>query len=192
MKYKRTKKSIIEVVFFIALFSFSVPASLCKERTLSVKLGVSYFQPSEKATKDIYGGKAVIRGEVNLKVWKFIDLWLAGSHYTKRGNLPFTKEATRLILTPVGGGVKIVFKNGIINPYVGIGPVMYFYRERNPIGLAKGTKVGIIGQAGCYLKVIGGLLFDICIDYSYCVVKPQRIKSNIGGIKAGIGLGFEF
>ena len=119
------KKSLAHVVFFITLFSFSVSALLCEERTLTIKLGVHYFQPSEQSTKDIYGGRAVIGGEVNLKVWRFIDLWLAGSYYTKRGNLPFTEEATRLTLIPVGGGPKIIFKSGIINPYVAFGPVIY-------------------------------------------------------------------
>jgi len=192
MKIKNSKKSLVEIIFFMTLFSLSISVSLSEERTLTIKSGVYYFHPSEESTRDIYGGKAVIGGEVSVKVWKSIDLWLAGSYYNERGHLPFTKEATRLILTSVGGGSKIILKSGRISPYVGLGPVIYSYREKNPIGLAKGTKIGIIGQAGCYLKVTGGLLFDICIDYSYCVVKPQRIKANIGGIKAGIGLGFEF
>lgn len=188
----RTKKRIIKAVFFVVLFSFSVSASLCEKRTLSLKLGISYFHPSEKATKDIYGGKAVVGGEVNLKVWKIINLWVTGSHYDKRGNLPFTKEATRLTLIPIGAGIKVIIEKGSIYPYMGVGPVMYFYREKNPIGLVEGNKVGIVGQAGCYLKVTGGLFLDFCIDYSYCAVRPQRIQSNIGGIKAGLGVGFEF
>lgn len=186
------KKSLGYVVSFITLFSFSVSALLCEERTLSIKLGVHYFQPSEQSTKDIYGGKAVIGGEVNLKVWRFIDLWLAGSYYTKRGSLPLTEEATRLTLIPVGGGPKIIFKGGRINPYVALGPVIYVYKEKNPIGLAKGTKVGIIGQAGCYFKIIGGFLFDLCIDYSYCTVRPQKIRADIGGFKVGVALGYQF
>lgn len=192
MKIRRTKKSLIKIIFFIALFSFSMPVLLCKEKVFTIKSGIHYFYPSEQSTKDIYGGRAVIWGEIDIKIWRFLDLWLTASYYNRRGNLPFTKQATRLTLIPLGGGAKIILKSGKINPYVALGPVIYFYREKNPIGLVKGNKVGIISQAGCYFKVMGGLLVDISIDYSYCMVRPQRIKADLGGIKAGIGIGFEF
>lgn len=48
------------------------------------------------------------------------------------------------------------------------------------------------GQAGCFFKIVGGLLLDFSLNYSYRTVKPQEIKADIGGIQAGIGLGYQF
>ena len=163
-----------------------------KRRNNSIKVRANYFSPSEQSFKNMYGGGITIGGEINIKIWKFIGLWLIGNHYSKKGSLPFTKESTEMTLIPIGGGLKLRFQSGVINPYIGIGPVIYIYEEKNPIGAAKGSKAGIIGQAGCYFRIIGGLLFDVSINYSYCKVKPQKIKADLGGIQAGIGLGFEF
>lgn len=163
-----------------------------KKRNNCIKIGANYFNPSEQSFKDIYGGGMVIGGEINIKLWRFMDLWLIGNYYSKKGSLPFTKEGTKMTLIPIGGGLKIRLQRGAINPYIGFGPVIYIYKETNPIGVAQGTKAGIIGQAGCYFNIVGGLLFDVSINYSYCSVKSQKIKANLGGIQAGIGLGYEF
>lgn len=195
MEIKFTKKMFIKIIFLAILFSFSISGLLCKEakkRNICIKIGANYFSPSEKSFKDIYGGGMAIGGEINIKLWKFIDFWLVGNYYSKKGSLPFTKEETKMTLIPIGGGLKIRFQKGAINPYIGLGPVIYVYKETNPIGVAKGTNVGFIGQAGCYFNIVGGLLLDVCINYSYCSVNPQKIKSNLGGIHAGIGIGYAF
>jgi hypothetical protein len=163
-----------------------------EERNICVKIGVGYFFPAEKSFKDIYGEGVAIGGEIDIKLWKFIDLWLIGNYYSKKGHLPFTKEETKMTLIPIGGGPKIRFQRGITNIYIGLGPVFYVYQEKNPIGVAKGTGAGIIGQAGCYFNIIDGLLFDVSVNYSYCSVTPQKIKADLGGIQAGLSLGYEF
>jgi len=161
-------------------------------RNISLKFGAGYFIPSEQSFKDVYSGGMTVGGEINIKLWKFIDLWLSGNYYSQKGNLPVTGEETTMRLIPIGGGLKLRFREGIINPYLGFGSLVCFYKETNPIGVAEGTGVGVIGQVGCFFKITGGLLFDLSLNYSYCTVKPQKIKADIGGIQAGISLGYEF
>ena len=156
------------------------------------KIFANYFVPSEQSFKNIYGEGMAFGAEVNIKVWKFVDLWLVGNYYSKGGQLPFTKDSTDMTLIPIGIGLKLRIKRGALNPYIGFGPVLYIYEEKNPIGEAKGTAGGFIGQAGCYFRVIGRFLVDVSVNYSYCTAEPQRIKAQLGGIQAGIGLGFEF
>ena len=165
---------------------------LSKTRKNCLKVRAGYFRPSERSSKDIYGGGMTIGGEINIKLWKSLDLWFIADYYFKNGRLPFTKEKTKMTLIPIGGGPKINFRKGRLNLYLGFGPLIYVYKETNPIGVAKGTDLGITGQAGCYVNIVGRLLFDVSLNYSYCSVKPQKIKADLGGILAGIGIGYEF
>jgi len=222
MRINFKKKSFVKVVFLMILVFCTTSASLSQEAKqdrdsvylgldvsspgieyrekaapkdsgiFSIKFRSSYFIPSEQSFKDIYSGGLAVGGEINIKLLKFLDLWLIGNYYSKKGNLPFTEEETKMTLIPLGAGLRLRFHEGIINPYLCIGPVVCIFKETNPIGVAEGTGVGIIGQAGCFFKIIGGLLLDLSVNYSYCTVKPQKIKADVGGIQAGIGLGYEF
>lgn len=49
-----------------------------------------------------------------------------------------------------------------------------------------------IGKIGSYVKVTGGFLIDLYVNYSYCKMRLADFKINIGEIKAGIGIGYEF
>jgi hypothetical protein len=176
---------IAATIFFFPLFG------LCESKH-HIKVQVHYFYPSEQSFQNIYGSGLALGGELNFKVWKPIYLWLFGSYYNKSGNLPITQEKTEMMLIPVGGGIKLKFQTGIVSPYIGLGPVVYFYEENNPIGVAKGKQAGFIGQAGLSLKIISRLFFDFSVSYSYCKAKPQNINADIGGIHAGLGIGFMF
>jgi len=69
---------------------------------------------------------------------------------------------------------------------------LYIYKEKNPIGVADGTGIGIMGELGCYFRIAGGFLIDASVYYSYCEVKPQKIKKDLGGVRVGMGLGYSF
>ncbi len=156
------------------------------------KIFADYFVPSEQSFKDIYGGGMAFGAEVNIKVWRLVDFWLVGNYYSKGGRLPFTKEDTDMTIIPIGLGLKLRVQRGALNPYLGFSPMIYIYEEKNEINEAKGTSFGFVGQAGCYFRVIGRFLIDVSVNYSYCKAKPQRIQAQLGGLQAGIGLGFEF
>lgn len=200
MDFKYKKKIFSGLILISILLFFSVSGLLCEEdkqqihkvRNNYIRVGANYFSPSEKSFKDMYGEGITFGGEVNIKLWRFIDLWLVGNYYSKEGELPFTKESTKMTLIPLGVGVKLMIQRDVINPYIGIGPVVYIYEEKNPIGKADGTGIGIIGEIGCYFRIAGGFLVDASVNYSYCEVKPQKIKADLGGIQAGIGLGYSF
>lgn len=184
-------KYCVGLVFFAAAF-FLLPVSGWGEGRNDINVRVNYFFPSERSFQDIYGQSLSFSGEMNFKLWKSFYLWLMGSYYTQEGNLPSTRERTEMTLIPLGGGVKLKFQAGSISPYIGLGPVVFVYRESNSIGMAKGTRTGFIGQAGFNVKISGSLFFDISVNYSYCKVKPQNIEAGIGGIQAGLGIGYLF
>ncbi|MFB0564315.1 MAG: hypothetical protein ACETWK_01385 [Candidatus Aminicenantaceae bacterium] len=180
------RKTITTVV---ALILFS---GLLSAKGIIFELKGSYFSPSEKAFKDIYGGGITYGGEVTFDMWRNIELWLGGSYFTKKGKLTFTKEETKLELIPLGGGLKFRISKGNVIFYGGAGLHYYQYKESNPIGKTSKGRVGYIGKLGSFVKVSGGLLIDLYVRYSYCKLKPADYKVNIGGIEGGIGLGYEF
>ena len=177
------------------LLTFSVIPGLAwgaEHSALSVKVKGVYFRPSETSLRNLYNGRWSGEGEFNIKVFRSVELWLVGNLYSSNGKLPFTKEKTKMTLTGIGGGVKLRGQWGLFNPYLGIGPLICFYKEENPIGIAEGNKIGYIGQGGFYLTIYRGLLIDFCFSYTRCKAKPQKIEADLGGIHAGIGLGYAF
>jgi hypothetical protein len=179
--------SILFMTAFMSLFimNFSASASHIEVKAL-------YFQPTEQAFKDIYGSGMSYGGEVNIHVFKGLNVWIGAEHYSKKGELTFTKETTDIQITPIYGGVKYIFQGKKINPYVGVGMGFFQYKESNPIGEVKESKVGFVVQAGLSISVFGPALVDLQVGYNWCKIKPQEIEADIGGLKAGIGIGFSF
>jgi hypothetical protein len=157
-----------------------------------VELKAHYFSPSEQAFKDIYGGGLMYGAEINIGVWKDLDLWFGGSYFSKKGELTFTKEETKLKLFPIVGGGKYRILSGNFALYVGLGLNYYQYKETNPIGDVSEGGLGFVGKIGSYVTIVGGLVLDLYMDYTYCKIEPADFEVNVGGIAAGVGLGYRF
>jgi hypothetical protein len=158
----------------------------------SIKIGAIYFNPSETSFKEIYGSGFGIGGEVNFNIWRSFDIWFIGSHYSSEGTLPYTQEKTTMNLFTFGGGLKLRLPKGSVNPYLGLGLLAHNYKEENPIGVAESTDIGYISQLGCYFQISGALILDFALNYIHCVVKPQSIEANLGGLQAALRIGFTF
>jgi len=183
---------LLFVCFVFIISGFLSAQSKTVVRKHSVKIGAIYFIPSEQSFKDIYGSGLGFGGELNFGLWKSVALWIVGNYYSKDGSLPVTKEATTLSLFALGGGPKFRLSQARVSPYLGIGPVVYFYKEENPIGMAEGTGIGFIGQFGFSVQIVGGLILDASLNYTYCKVQPQNIKANVGGLQLGLSIGYAF
>ncbi len=183
MKMKRL------ILLFIAL---NIVLGISYGLDIKIEIKGGYFYPSEKAFKDIYGGGFSIGGEISVGVLKNLSIWVGGNYFTKKGKLTFTQEDTEIKLIPIGGGLKYEFPTGKFAPYLGLGVNYYLYEESNPLGDVSKGGLGYIGKIGSYVKVTGGLLVDLYVNYSYCKIKPADFKINIGGIEAGVGMGYSF
>jgi len=151
-----------------------------------------YFQPSDKAFKDIYSSGISYGGEISITIWRGINVLAGGDYYYKKGKTSFTEEETEIQIIPLYGGIKLQVPNSNISPYAGFGIGYFTYKETSQIGKVEEGNMGFIGQLGCSFKIARGLFLDIKGSYSYCKVKPVDIEADLGGLKAGIGLGFEF
>jgi hypothetical protein len=163
-----------------------------KKRYVSVKAGASYFYPSEKRCRDVYSAGMMVKAEINFEIWKDLSLWIGGGYFSRKGKLFFTKEETELQIIPVGAGVKYtIFKNRI-NVYSGAGLKYYQFKETNPLGDVNKVGFGFVGKIGAFVLLGEGLIFDLCMDYSYCKMKPATRSINVGGFEVGAGIGYRF
>lgn len=159
---------------------------------LKIECKGGYFYPSEEAFKDIYGGGFSFGGEISVKVIQNLSIWAGGSYFTKKGKLTFTQEDTEIKLIPIGSGLKYEFQIGKFAPYLGLGVNYYQYKESNPLGEVSKNEIGYIGRTGAYIHVSNHFVIDLFLNYSYCEIQPADLKINIGGVEAGIGIGYEF
>lgn len=157
-----------------------------------VELKAHYLNPSEQAFKDIYGGGMMYGGEVSIGVWKGLEVWFGGSYFSKEGELTFTKEKTTLEIYPLGGGLKCRLSEGVFSFYLGAGLNYYQCKESNPLGDISKGGLGYIGKTGSYVKITEGFLIDLYMNYTYCKIKPADFEINIGGLEAGVGIGYRF
>jgi hypothetical protein len=178
-------------IFFIASCFFLIAGDIYPSN-LAVQLRATYLLPSEQAFKDVYDGGMTYGGEISIGIIKKIDLWAGGSYFSKNGKLTFTEEDTKVSIIPLGIGIKYKLLDGSIKPYVGLGLNYYQYKESNLLGDVSKGGLGFVAKAGGIFKISGGLLVDLFFGYSYCKMKPADFEINIGGLEAGIGIGYEF
>ena len=180
------KRTLLIIAVIITLSGFATAGDFM------VELKAHYFSPSEEAFQDIYGGGIAYGAEASLGVWEELEVWFGGSYFSRKGELTFTKEETTLEIIPLGAGAKYRIISGSFSFYIGLGLNYYQYKEKNPIGDVSEGVLGYIGKAGSYVKVTDRLLIDLYMNYSYCKIKPADFDINIGGIEAGVGIGFRF
>jgi hypothetical protein len=152
----------------------------------------NYFQPRYDLLKDVYKNGVMYGAELNVGVWNFVELWLAQKNFSKKVTDEVTGEDRKVNLVPIEAGLKFRFNKGKINPYLGVGAGYYQYKETTSLGEIKEKEIGFVGQAGCFIKIGGYLVFDVYANYSYCRITTETTRFNVGGLHLGVGFGFEY
>ncbi len=159
---------------------------------ISVEVKGSYFLPSEKAFRDIYGGGISYGAETGIDVLGRLSVWIGGDYYRGKGDLTFTGEETTIEIMPLSAGIRYAFSNSPIRPYAGVGVGYFQYKESNPIGKIDEGNLGLVAKLGLMARIAGMFFADLQAEYTQCSVKPADLKADLGGIRAGIGLGITF
>jgi len=156
------------------------------------KVKGSYFHPSDKAFKDIYGGGVMYGVEAGAEIRKNLEIWVGGRYFSKKGELSLTREETKLKIIPIEGGLRYTLSLRSANLYGGIGISYYLYKETNPIGNVDWGELGAVARVGSFVELNQRWTIDFYVSYSYCKMRPADFKINIGGIEAGIGIGYRY
>lgn len=184
--------------FILLGMSFFLLPSILNAQKNRIEFIGSFFHPSEKAVRNIYKSGLIYRLDFGRRLGKSLELHLEGGYFSKIGKLTLTQERTRVWIKPFGVSLRYVFLQRKLNIYAGGGLTYNTFRERNPIGEAEQSKVGLMLKVGVFSRLKGFkktlkvFIIGVYINYHYCEMKPVEIKFDSGGIDLGLSFGVEF
>jgi hypothetical protein len=181
------KKTIIGLVMLSVLFAGSL-----KAEDVLFEINSHYFIPTEQAFKEVYGNGVRFGTEFGVHVLGGLDVWVGGDFFYKKGELTFTQEETTLMVIPVMAGLKYRLSVGSFDVYLAAGASYNFYNEDSILGETAERGFGMIGRLGTLIKVVSGLVVDISVRYSYIPFDFPAVEVDIGGLEAGLGIGYWF
>ena len=161
--------------------------------SFSIQFNASFFSPSDKYFKSIYGNAPMYGLKIGATITKGLVFWVDADFYTKNGRMTQTTEVTNLKLVPILAGLYLrLIPAGKFSPYLGGGIGYFLYQEKSPLGTVSKGDVGFVAQAGIVFKVGRTVFADLQGSYTACKVNPAGVEADLGGLKAGLGLGFAF
>jgi hypothetical protein len=165
------------------------------ESTLEVRVGA--FFPSSKLYREIYGDiladyqiEGVCRVRGPFSVFGNVDFISTDGNSICKGN------KTSLGNLNVSSGLEYEYSLFYkLTLFVGIGPNLswIWLNNHSPCGHERIVKCGFGGVAKSSVRYWfqNHLFFDFFVDYLYQPIHFQKTQ-NIGGFKAGLGLGWHF
>lgn len=195
MSLDKGKKSYKFIILGISFFLLSSVLNAQKNR---IEFTGSFFYPSEKSFRDIYEPGIKYGLDLGRRLGKRLELHLERGYFTEKGKLTLTQEGTRVWLNSWGLSLRYIFLQKKLNLYAGGGLTYNTFREKNPIGEAEQSKVGLMLKVGAFSRIKGfkkilkAFIISVHINYNYCEMKPAEIKFDSGGFDLGLTFGVEF
>ena len=174
----------------MTIFCFAL-GIICSSTYLA-KVDVFYFNPSEQAFKDIYGGGAGFGAGFGIGLSEKTEIWLGLNYFSKQGELTYTREETDISILSLNIEGKYMFLPGKFKLYVAPGVNYNFFRESNKIGNISKNGIGFSLKSGGIVFLSESFSLDIFAAYTKCSMKPVDISVNIGGIEGGLGIRYKF
>lgn len=164
----------------------------CKGNAISLRS--AYFYPTGKLERKIYDSPIF---DVELEGFHSISnqcgLYLNVSYLEKNGRSDGLNLKTKMRIAPINFGIEYIYDlTNKASFYIGIGPSLNFIslHDDNPIGRKHTNKCcfGASTKSGFYYDLSNNIFADFFVDYLYI---PAGLKntSNVGGLRAGIGVG---
>jgi len=189
------KKSVTMLFTFLLLIVVSHPLM---EGAIQVKVGgsVHYYVFKDSLFKDIYGTGGIMLGAfLALEPIKRLELRGEYNYIRTTGKMTISKEKLNLTLAPILLGVRFkVMDTKMLSPYLGIGAGTYSLREDYPerIKDVSESTGGYHAEIGAYFKLMTKVQVDLNLRYVKASKKSFDQKVQLGGFRAGIGVGYTF
>ena len=184
--------SLIIIIVWLLILTVSIRAN-----PVRIEVNTSFFYPSEKAFREIYGSNIKYGLDLGENIWKKMEIHLEANYFYKKGHLTLTRETSRLKLLPLSLNLRYLFWQKSLNLYAGLGVSYLLFEEKNPLGKAKAQKGGPMIKIGAFKRIKGLkkwfkiFVINAFLSYHYCPMQPAQIKFDAGGIDLGLGLGIE-
>jgi len=189
----RMKKLFMIIISLFILVSSS-PSAFAK----GFKVGgsLNYYAVSDTIYKDTYGeGNLMFGGSLSYELIRRIELRVEANYFRDKGEMTTTKEEITLTLMPIVIGVRLRLINlSVFSPYLGAGVDYYAFKESLPERFedVSESATGFHAEVGSYLNIIPGFYLDLNVRYASVNAKPFDETIKLGGLRAGVGIGFGF
>lgn len=188
-----------KLIAFLILISFGT----LQANDWTVELRGGYFYPTSQLLRKIYhrGGA---EGELELSrnfcphCYPNWQIWGNVNYFARKGRSCGLHNKTRIHIVPISAGLKYVFiPHCRLRPYLGMGASYSFMHVRNKTNDVKRHSnkqgFGFVVKAGIYYDLPYNFIIDLFFDYYYQRVHFHSSGTrNLGGLRTGIGLGYQF
>jgi opacity protein-like surface antigen len=185
-------KKIFFSTVAIILFSLLHPASPLTRLQPSTsgpsgKLAVTFLagvrSVSDEIFTDVYGTYNLCLGlDVALRLNQRIEWFLHSDFLSVKGETSYSGDQTSLIVFPLETGLRFCFGRGRIQPYLGGGGGIYFFKEKSTFNsqtyTAKKNPFGYFAETGLKIVLTKRWHVDLKIKYSSFTVYPQEPDSD--------------
>jgi opacity protein-like surface antigen len=190
---ERMRKFTLLLTSIVILMILSHPAYSQK---LKAGGSLNYYTVTDSLYKDVYGaGNIMFGGSLSYEVLKSLELRAEASYFKQKGEMTLSQEEITLTLIPLILGARVYFFE--FNPltiYLGTGMDFYAYKEKLPDRFEEVSEstIGYHLEAGSYVNIWRKVYLDMNFRYIKADAKPFDETINLGGFRAGIGIGFQF
>jgi opacity protein-like surface antigen len=197
MKGIDMEKQMRKIFIFSAIAIFAL-ALVQPAFSGPLRLGImaGYYMPSDSAYKDLYGqGNLMFGGSFGFEFIRKLEIRLEAGYFQDSGKMNLTEEDLKLSFFAGSLGARFRFVDGkALQPYIGAGVAMYSYKEDLPARLEDVSKTafGFQGEAGIYYALSAKILLDLNFRYVLMNTKPLNESVKLGGLRAGLGVVFQF
>jgi opacity protein-like surface antigen len=158
---------------------------------------LAYYSVNDSVFKDVYGTGSMMFGAfLSADIVKKLELRAEINYFSSKGEMTLSKEEVTYTLIPIVATLRFrIFDAKKISPYIGAGLDFCSYKEKVPErfgGDISGSKTGFHGELGTYVNLSRKLQLDINLRYLKAAIEPFSEKREIGGFRAGIGIGYRF
>ena len=157
-------------------------------------LHTNYYSLTDPIFKDIYGSGGMMFGGSLSYVLKKFELRAEYNYFHKTGKMTLTQEDVTLTLTPIILGMRFRILGQKVSPYIGAGVGTLPYKEKLPERLEHVSEraTSLHFEGGGYVNLKHKLFMDLNIRYAWAPTQPFSEKIQLGGVRAGIGIGYSF
>ncbi|MBW2991287.1 porin family protein [Candidatus Woesearchaeota archaeon] len=185
------KKSILFLLALLLVSSFSFQ---CWAGTFKIGASVNYYLISDPIFKELYSSGGMMFGGFLSFSYKMFELRTEFNTFQMNGNMSLTEEEIKFSMTPIVVGLRVFLPNKTVSPYLGGGLTYCSYKEELPARFEPVSEsvTGFHFESGSYFILAKGLLLDLNVRYSNLNAESFADDVKIGGIRAGLGVGYRF
>ncbi len=184
------------IILIFVLLNFTIMAENISAKNIKIGCLLNYYFIADSTYKDIYGnGNIMVGGSVSYEISRNLELRGELNYFRDKGKMTLTKEKITFTIIPIVCALRYkVIELNKQTVYLGAGLNYYYYREKLPPRFKEvdDATMGYHFEIGSCLNLSQRFYMDFDLRYIFAKASAYEEKMKLGGIRAGIGIGYDF